>query len=312
LIFERKTDDNQKTTVKFLDEFENDEKGKLLKEMLLQEFVKPNKPILKLIADRDNKFLSLAKKAYAWFSDSLTILTPDSKVSGLTHHIDIDADFKTYAEDIMCSFNVGITGLSVQKKTIENFFDERENFDNLVKKVEESPGQIMGTQINGEEIIFEKKDKNVFVKKLQLNHIGKNNISATFDLTEESDGTIRLLDFVPVIKSLVKQNKVFVIDEIERSIHPLLIKELVKKFANDSQTNGQLIFTTHASNLLDQDIFRQDEIWFAEKDKTGSTDLYTLSSFKEHKTIDIQKGYLNGRYGSNPFLGDLQDLNWHK
>ena len=63
----------------------------------------------------------------------------------------------------------------------------------------------------------------------------------------------------------------------------------------------RLIFTTHESNLLDQDIFRQDEIWFAEKNNTGSTDLYSLSDFKEHKTIDIQKGYLNGRYGSIPF-----------
>ena len=75
---------------------------------------------------------------------------------------------------------------------------------------------------------------------------------------------------------------------------------------------SQIIFTTHESNLLDLEIFRQDEIWFAEKKQTGSTDLYALSDFKEHNTIDIRKGYLNGRYGSIPFLANLQDLNWHK
>ncbi|MDC9725519.1 MAG: AAA family ATPase, partial [Gammaproteobacteria bacterium] len=100
--------------------------------------------------------------------------------------------------------------------------------------------------------------------------------------------------------------------EIERSIHPLLIKELVKKFSEDTQTQGQLIFTTHESNLLDQKTFRKDEIWFAEKDNEGCTDLYSLSDFKEHNTTDIRKGYLSGRYGSIPFLANLKDLNWHE
>ncbi len=163
----------------------------------------------------------------------------------------------------------------------------------------------------GDEIVILKEEGEIVVKQLQLEHLGKNDISAQFDLDEESDGTIRLLDFIPAFRDITKKQKVYIIDEIERSIHPLLIKELVSKFSKDDQTNGQLIFTTHESNLLDQDIFRQDEIWFAEKDGTGSTDLYSLSDFKEHKTIDIRKGYLNGRYGSIPFLANLKDLNWH-
>jgi AAA15 family ATPase/GTPase len=121
----------------------------------------------------------------------------------------------------------------------------------------------------------------------------------------------RLLDFIPAFKDLINTDKVFIIDEIERSVHPLLIKELVRKYSEDANTRGKLIFTTHESNLLDQDIFRQVEIWFAEKTPSGSTELYSLSDFKEHNTIDILKGYLNGRYGSIPFLGKLIDLNWH-
>jgi AAA15 family ATPase/GTPase len=87
---------------------------------------------------------------------------------------------------------------------------------------------------------------------------------------------------------------------------------LVRKFSQDETTKGQLIFTTHESNLLDQDIFRPDEIWFAEKKPNGSTELYVLSEFKEHHTKDIRKGYLNGRYGAIPFLSNLQDLKWDK
>ena len=77
-------------------------------------------------------------------------------------------------------------------------------------------------------------------------------------MDEESDGTVRLLDFVPAFQDVILDNKVYIIDEIERSIHPLLIKELVSKFSRDTKTKGQLIFTTHESNLLDQEIFRQD------------------------------------------------------
>jgi AAA15 family ATPase/GTPase len=184
--------------------------------------------------------------------------------------------------------------------------------DSLIKDVEESPKKMIGLRSNnGDELIVVKEDGKIWVKTLKVGHVGKRHKSVLFNLDEESDGTVRLLDFVPAFKSVISSEKVFIIDEIERSIHPLLIKELVQKFSLDSNTRGQLIFTTHESNLLNQEIFRQDEIWFAEKNKEGSTDLYSLNDFKEHKTIDIQKGYLNGRYGSIPFLGNLQDLNWH-
>jgi AAA15 family ATPase/GTPase len=164
---------------------------------------------------------------------------------------------------------------------------------------------------NGDEIIIVKENNKIWVKTLKVGHIGKRNKSVFFNLDEESDGTVRLLDFVPAFKNVISDQKVYIIDEIERSIHPLLIKELVQKFSADSMTKGQLIFSTHESQLLNQEIFRQDEIWFAEKNNDGSTDLYSLNDFKEHKTIDIQKGYLNGRYGSIPFLGNLKDLKWH-
>ncbi|MNR06571.1 hypothetical protein D3C85_1226450 [compost metagenome] len=80
---------------------------------------------------------------------------------------------------------------------------------------------------------------------------------------------------------------------------------------NNEDTKGQLIFTTHESNLLDLEIFRQDEIWFSEKNKnTGSTQLYSLSDFKPRYDLDIRKGYLKGRFGAIPFLANLEDLKW--
>ncbi len=315
LVFERKTDENRNTEITFSEDFEKDEKSQLLKSILLEEFVKPDEPVLKLIANRDNKFLQPAKKAFAWFSESLQIIMPESRPRALPQLIDRDEQFKRYAEDIMSSFNLGITALSVEKKKIEDFFgeDDRDELDQLIKEVEKSPVKMLGLRNKrGDEIVVVKEDGKIWVKSVKTGHTGKDGKLELFELREESDGTIRLLDFIPAFKDALDKRKVFIIDEIERSIHPLLIKELLKKFSLDSETKGQIIFTTHESNLLDQQMFRQDEIWFVEKDKTGATDLYSLSDFREHKTIDIRKGYLNGRYGAIPFLANLHDLNWHQ
>ena len=315
LIFERKTDfTTVGTNIQFLKEFESDAKSQLLKSILIDEFIKPNESVLRILSNRDNQFIQDIKKAYKWFEDTLHIITPESKISALAHRIDKDSEFKKYVENLLCSFNIGITSLTSEKKDIKEFFgeDNEHELESLIKKLIKTPKKIIALgSSRGDELVIVKEDGQIWVKRLKVGHTGKHNRSVLFNLEEESDGTIRLLDFVPAFKSVIASPKVFIIDEIERSVHPLLIKELVRKFSLDEATKGQLIFTTHESNLLDQKIFRQDEIWFVEKDKTGSTDLYSLSEFKEHKTIDIRKGYLNGRYGSIPFLANLKDLNWH-
>ena len=313
LIYERKTNENKITQITFSEEFERDEKNMLLKSILLEEFVKPNKLILKLLANRENGLLKNAKLAYKWFNETLVVLKPDSRPIALAHRIDINHEFKDYAEEIMCSFNLGVTSLNTVKMKLSEISDvDNEQFKEIVAKLKEDPSKMIRLHSKkGDELILVNEDNEIIVKHLSIEHIGKNNTTHKFALEEESDGTVRLLDFVPAFRDMTNQNKVYVIDEIERSIHPLLIKELITKFSSDKNSNGQLIFTTHESNLLDQDIFRQDEIWFVEKDKSGATDLYSLSDFKVHKTKNLQKGYLSGKFGAIPFLGNLKDLNWN-
>jgi len=315
LIYERKTDEKGLSYLKFKPEFEKDEKSQVLKSVLLEEFVKTNEPVFKLLAKRENKSLAEVKLAFAWFNDTLQIISTKAKPLGLAHAIDTNSDFKNYTQDIMCSLNVGIESLSTEKIELEEYYgkDNENELVDLKRRVEESDLKMVELESrSGEDILVVKEDRKFWVKTLKIHHKGKGERVVEFDLKEESDGTVRLLDFVPAFMEVIAEKRVFLIDEIERSIHPLLIKELVKKFSDDPQTKGQLIFTTHESNLLDQELFRQDEIWFAEKNKDGATDLYSLSDFKEHKTIDIRKGYLSGRYGAIPFLGNLTDLNWHE
>ena len=128
-----------------------------------------------------------------------------------------------------------------------------------------------------------------------------------FNLAEQSDGSKRILDLIPIINWLVAEDITIFIDEIDRSLHPKMAIEFIK-FVMFQKTKGQLIFTTHESHLLDLEIFRQDEIWFTEKNKEGSTKMYPLSDFKPRYDLDIQKGYFAGRFGAIPFLGNLNEL----
>ncbi|KAA6326675.1 hypothetical protein EZS27_024251 [termite gut metagenome] len=314
LIFERKTNEENRTSIHFFDEFAKEKENVVLKTVIEKNLSKSDKPILKLLTTLNNPYLDSVKNAFEWFENTLQIITPDSKPRALTQRIDIDPEFHKYAEDTLRAFHVGINNLKVEKKTIKEFFGENneKELNELIYKVESSPNKIISFRNKNDEFIISKEKEEFYIKQLKLEHLGKNEKNFFFDLDEESDGTLRLLDFIPAFKDIFCNDKVYIIDEIERSIHPVLIKEMVRKFSADKETKGQLIFTTHESNLLDQDIFRQDEIWFAEKDKAGNTDLYALSSFKEHTIADLRKGYLTGRYGAIPFLGNLRDLNWHE
>lgn len=315
LLFERKTDAKTRITTIESKLFDTNDESRTLKKVIEKSLSKPNKLIFRTLTSLNANYLNVIGTAIKWFDDTLQIVTPDAKPNTLIHKLDVEPDFKKYTQDTMKSFNIGIESIQCQKQTINEFFGEQnlEQINRIKEGVEQSPEGIISLRNESRnEVLIFKENNEYFVKKIAIEHKGRADKVAMFNLDEESDGTVRLLDFIPAFHSIVHSEQVFIIDEIERSIHPLLIKELVKKFSEDIKTKGQLIFTTHESNLLDQNFFRQDEIWFAEKDNEGSTDLYSLSDFKEHNTIDIRKGYLSGRYGSIPFLANLKDLNWHE
>lgn len=312
LIYERITTKNNKTTIKFNDKFEKNEKIKLIKEVLIHEFVKPNGTVLKLLAKRENESFIEIKNVYDWFDNNLEIIYPSSKIAGLPIRIERESEFKKYLEENFKSIGLGINGLKTETKSLDSEAKSN-NFtkEEIEQLIHNNSEKYLGLSNENGEIIFVKENGEIKTKRLKLIHedLDKN---AEFYLEEESDGTRRLLDLIPAFMELLTKNKVVVIDEIERSIHPVLIKELISKFSKDNNIKGQLIFTTHETNLLDQKIIRRDEVWFAEKNKEGKTELYSLDEYKEHKTIDIRKGYLGGRYGSIPILGELQELNWNE
>lgn len=133
----------------------------------------------------------------------------------------------------------------------------------------------------------------------------------SINYNNESSGTQILFSMAPILKQVFENGKIIIIDELERSLHPSLVEMIIKFFHNPeiNKGNAQLIFNTHDTNLLSLDLFRRDQIWFAEKDpKKGATELYPLDDFSVRKTENIQKGYLNGRYGAIPFVATGESL----
>ncbi|MFN7098040.1 MAG: AAA family ATPase [Gammaproteobacteria bacterium] len=131
---------------------------------------------------------------------------------------------------------------------------------------------------------------------------------ATFDLMDESSGTRNLLFLIGPIRDVLKKGITLIIDELDTSLHTLLVRDLVKQFYHPNlNTNGaQIIFTTHDTSLLDAyGLFRRDQIWLVEKDRQQASKLVALSEFSPRKNEALERGYLQGRYGGVPFLKQL-------
>jgi uncharacterized protein len=312
VVFSRKENKEGKSLdLTFHDSIKNDPEAAHFPQFLVNELLQRNEPILFYLKDRKNDVFTFGKRAFEWFKKVLTSMFPDSAPIGLVMLLEKNDNFLTYANEHVRAFGTGILSLEVTSSSVDSFFgeDNKSESEKIKNTLRANPSKSLSMLVGKEEIVFVNQNSSFLAKRLTLYHHGYGG-EVAFTLNEESDGTIRLLELLPLFYSSSSQSRVFLVDEIERSLHPLIIKELIKKFSEDTSTKGQLIFTTHESHLLDQDIFRQDEIWFAEKSDSGSTELYPLSDFKEHHTIDIRKGYLNGRYGGIPFLGNLKDLNW--
>ena len=310
IIFERTLND-KKQEVSFIRGEVKDEKERMFLDLLSDKLLSKDELLLTFLAQKYPNEYADIDNVFEWFSDVLIVLNSNFKIRGIAHKFDTDNSTTKFANTFIPTLATGIQKIEVQKREIQWDSDEMKRLMDNIKK---DPEQLFTTTHSetGEEATFVIEDNNkVFVKRIFTEHLDKDGNKVLFPFGWESDGTKRLLEYVPLVNSVINTEAVFVVDEIERSIHPMMIKELIRKISSDTSAQGQLIFTTHESCLLDQEILRTDEIWFAQKDKNGATHMYSLSDFNINNTANIEDGYLNGRYGGIPFLSNLKELNWH-
>ena len=310
IVFERSLT-NERQEIPFIESEVKNEKERMFLELLSDKLLSKDELLLTFLTQKYPNEYADIDNVFEWFSDVLIVLNSNFKIRGIAHKFDKHDSIVKFVNTFIPTLSTGIQRIEVQKKEIQGDSDDMKHLKDNIKNDQEQ----LFTNTNpdtGEEITFvmEENDK-IFAKRIFTEHLDKEGHKVFFPFGWESDGTKRLLEYTPLINGVINAEVVFVVDEIERSIHPMMIKELIRKISSDTSAQGQLIFTTHESCLLDQEILRTDEIWFTQKDKGGATHMYSLSDFNISNTANIEDGYLNGRYGGIPFLSNLKELNWH-
>jgi len=307
VLFERKIEKTGKIQIEIHKKYIKNERDKIRIELYEEELLKNEESLLSFLHGKD-KFPDI-EEAFSWFKNDLYIIYPNSSYASLVEKILRDEDFFKYTSSIMSKLDTGISELAIKELPFEIFFgnDDTNIKKEIIRGFEKGIEKVHIRGKKGVALAVKNKEGEIIIQKLITRHTGKDGKVHDFELEEESDGTTRILDLLPVFELLIQKECVFIIDEIGRSIHPNLLKEFTRYFL-EAKTKGQLIFTTHESYLLDLENFRQDEVWFVEKADSGNTKMYPLSEFMPRYDFDIRKGYLNGRFGAIPFLGDFSKL----
>lgn len=247
---------------------------------------------------RDNAlFLSTAvqlnsqqlQPIYDWFKETLHCigaggLMPDFSISLC------ETGDHTRVPDFLNKADLGIDGVRIEK--------ERFNPQELPQGMPDNFKQALIKEMEGQELA-----------KVKTIHQSAEGETIEFDLEEESNGTRKVFALAgPFLDSLDNGYIVF-IDELGGSLHPELVKFLVGLFNNKktNPSNAQLVFTTHETYMLNQNILRRDQIWFCEKDKTRATKIFPLTDFRPRKLREnLEEAYLSGRYGAVPYIPESQ------
>lgn len=227
-----------------------------------------------------------------WFSNELTILKrgPKSVVdypfSGEIVDGAAGTDFqRLFIQEIMKKADIGINETKVKKIP----------FPELVKAIgKEDEAELL-------EFLGEHDEQSEY-KTVVFDHMGENG-KVEFNLESESDGTFQLFSLSGHIAQALDNGSTLFVDEIDASLHPILVREVVRCFLDPTSNpkNAQLVFTAHNPCLLEEDLLRRDEIWLTEK-LDGATELYPLSEFSPRKDESLVNGYLLGRYSATPVV----------
>lgn len=153
-----------------------------------------------------------------------------------------------------------------------------------------------------------KRFKDKEITDVQFVHRSTNGNEVLFDPEDESGGTQKLFAMAGPLLDVLSNGYVLFVDELDTSLHPLLMRHVINLFHNpEINTKGaQLVFSTHDTSVLDASVFRRDQIWFVEKDRDMASHLYPLTDFHPRKGENFERGYLKGRYGALPFVGELR------
>ncbi|MCL1978893.1 MAG: AAA family ATPase [Methanomassiliicoccaceae archaeon] len=254
----------------------------------------------------ENSIFRIFGKVLTWMITNIRIIP-----AGEPTRFVFSKEQTTLCSKVLSSYGTGVTEVCSEKLEggfnpfPPNFIDRVLDDYRKKNKKNPTPGEpitVLRNPDNLEPLIISVDESgNPIVKKLVFRH-GEE----SFEYTEESEGTNRLMDLLPILSKDSGDEAIYIIDELDRSMHAHLTERFVQDFEKlCERSKRQLIFTTHEFRLLDLNLLRRDEIWFAEKEEDGSTALFSLEEFNERGDRRVEKAYLEGRYGAIPNFKSL-------
>ena len=274
------------------------------------KFPKKDEKILKKLQEKtiENKlFLSTAtswnyeetKNAFLWFAEKIDTYKHGFNIVNTDKlKNDPDGTLKRFVLNVLKAADINISDYEIRSFPIDINSIMSNIPYGLAIQMQSEKGPIVGVT------------DRIFTKHKIINENGEFK-EYELDINEESDGTQAIFYFSSELRDSLIGGKTIIVDEIDSSLHPLLVEFIVKLFNSKeiNKSNAQIMFITHDTNLLNLDTLRRDQIYMVEKDNdTGVSELYSLDEFSVRKKENIQKGYLQGRYGAIPDLGSEHDI----
>jgi len=255
----------------------------------------------------------VSNKIQNWLKTNINVISGlEDATTGYT--IGRFQDEKEFRKKIINFFkliNLGIEDIKIEETALANLSKispkkrEDEKIAGLIQELQKELKERLKKGGDAKEITI-----NAFHKK--FNEANKLIDTIAIDFELESKGTQKLFSLLGPWFDTLEKGKILIVDELDSRLHTKLTAELLKIFHSSINTkNAQLIFASHDTNLLRNDLFRRDQIWFTEKDKTGSTDLYSLVEYKINQATSVrndasfEKDYLIGKYGAIPYFGNI-------
>lgn len=239
-----------------------------------------------------------AEMAFSWFKNRLVVYDINTRIPSLLEMLRKNKKILDFTNLIFQKLGLGIDNVSVNEEDYESWASKHQMLSLPLASKDRRNGVIslFHNQTQAYTVIKNKVYSFLFKQRGEDGYVGD------LDAISQSDGTIKLLTLLPAIYDCINKDKTVVIDEINNCLHPSIVEGIVGLFANNDNSKGQLVFTTHDIELLDvKDIMRSDEIWFTDK-KDGGTIMYSHNIFKEHNTLSILRGYKEGRFGAIKYI----------
>lgn len=264
-----------------------------------------------------NPCLSPLSDVFHWIAHKLVITPAGQPLPSQPFYIRDDFDLKL-ANKLIPALGLGIREVIINPENVETIrnYTPASEFKNILELAQTQiklTNQKTGKKPKSMNIMLQANRKFFILKidtgtfevsasSLQFIHDGSDTL---FDLSEESEGTQRMMELIEILFAAYSgSDNVYIIDEIDRSLHPLLTHRLIELYLQLAKKGAmQLIVTTHESHLMDPNLLRRDEIWLINKNTAGASDIISLDEFNVQFDKKTSKAYMDGRYGAIPILG---------